>query len=80
MQKYRKKPVEVEALQFVAGVRPPLKGVRYYGPESLGGECCYVDTPEGKMRAAPGDWIIRGVNGELYPCGPDVFAKTYEPA
>lgn len=37
-----------------------------------------VQTLEGPLRAAPGDWIITGVNGEQYPCKPDVFEKTYE--
>lgn len=39
----------------------------------------YIDTLEGKMKAKPGDYIITGVNGEKYPCKPDVFVKTYEP-
>ena len=39
-----------------------------------------IKTLEGKMTANPGDWIIKGVNGEIYPCKPDIFAKTYEPA
>jgi hypothetical protein len=43
-------------------------------------EHLFVDTTEGVMGAAPGDWIIRGVKGEIYPCKPDVFAMTYEPA
>jgi hypothetical protein len=38
-----------------------------------------IYTLEGKMNADVGDWIIRGVNGEHYPCKPDIFAKTYEP-
>lgn len=38
----------------------------------------FLDTLEGGMRVCPGDWIIRGVNNELYPCKPDIFAKTYE--
>lgn len=38
-----------------------------------------IETLEGTMTANPGDWIIKGVNGELYPCKPDIFAKTYEP-
>lgn len=38
-----------------------------------------ITTLEGTMRADVGDWIIRGVNGELYPCKPDIFAATYEP-
>ncbi len=39
-----------------------------------------IDTPEGVMRADPGDWIVKGVKGELYPCKPDIFAETYDPA
>lgn len=39
----------------------------------------YIDTLEGKMHASPGDWIITGINGEKYPCKPDIFEKTYEP-
>lgn len=42
------------------------------------GENLWIGTLEGNMVASPGDWIIRGVNGELYPCKPDIFAKTYE--
>jgi hypothetical protein len=39
----------------------------------------HIDTLEGTMRAEPGDWIIRGVKGEFYPCKPDIFKDTYEP-
>lgn len=39
----------------------------------------HIGTLEGVMACAPGDWIIRGVKGELYPCKPDIFAATYEP-
>ena len=38
-----------------------------------------IETLEGVMHAEPGDWIITGVNGERYPCKPDIFQKTYEP-
>ena len=44
------------------------------------GEFIYIGTLEGEMCAAPGDWIIRGVKGEIYPCKPDIFATTYEKA
>ena len=44
------------------------------------GEALWIGTLEGSMRADPGDWIIRGIKGELYPCKSDVFAATYEPA
>jgi hypothetical protein len=39
----------------------------------------YIDTLEGRMHAAPGDWIVTGVHGEQYPVKPDIFEKTYEP-
>ena len=39
----------------------------------------YIKTDEGLMEAAEGDWIIRGVKGEIYPCKPDIFAMTYDP-
>lgn len=66
------------------------KVVRYYRSPELDGdmECkkCnktmhyhgWVDTLEGSHVVCPGDWIIKGVNGEFYPCKPDIFAKTYE--
>jgi hypothetical protein len=39
----------------------------------------YIPTLEGRMEASPGDWIIKGIKGEFYPCKPDIFAATYEP-
>lgn len=42
------------------------------------GPCILIDTLEGQVRADPGDWIIRGVKGEFYPCKPDIFDATYE--
>ena len=79
--KYRKKPVVIEAVQwqgesnldealaFVGQQREP--GVKGYG-------AIIIPTLEGDMSALPGDWIIRGVQGEHYPCKPDIFAATYE--
>ena len=43
------------------------------------GRCFKIFTLEGTMVASPGDWIIRGVSGEHYPCKPDIFEATYEP-
>lgn len=40
--------------------------------------CYYVETLEGYLKVSPGDWIITGINGEKYPCKPDIFEKTYE--
>ena len=61
-----------------------LPNVRYY---RLCDQCGkplhvhgWVDTPEQGHRVCPGDWIITGVKGERYPCKPDIFAATYEPA
>lgn len=88
--KYRKKPVVIEAIQFTginpteckdfigdngkveiydtayeAGVAPPIVHIT-------------IHTLEGDMNVSKGDYIIKGVNGEFYPCKPDIFEKTYE--
>lgn len=82
MAKYRKKPVVIEAVQFVAGEQDHafaadvVAGIVRYPEDGT----MLIRTLEGVMVAQPGDWIIRGVNGELYPCKPDIFAKTYEDA
>ena len=48
-------------------------------PSNLDHALLAIKTPEGTMTAEPGDWIIRGVKGELYPCKADIFEATYEP-
>lgn len=88
MAQFRKKPVVIEAVQVSLAGLPmerPQWLVDAIGDGTVywqGGDTPYytIETLEGAMRANLGDWIIRGVNGELYPCKPDVFAKTYEPA
>lgn len=83
MQKYRKKPIVVEAIQYKEGMK--IEGVYdrahlcedYVRKTSLDGRY-YIQTLEGPMTVRDGDYIIRGVNGELYPCKPDIFQKTYE--
>jgi hypothetical protein len=55
--------------------RVPVYAYRYEQPQPL-----VIHTLEGDMTAMPGDWVITGVNGEQYPCKPDIFAATYEPA
>ena len=40
----------------------------------------FIDTLEGKMEVSPGDWVIKGIAGEFYPCKPDIFEQTYEVA
>jgi hypothetical protein len=86
MPRYRKRPVEIEAQQFTretfrAGVRfVPLDQFSEAGEGDDGRVFMTIKTLEGVMRVDEGDWIIRGVQGEFYPCKPDIFEKTYEPA
>jgi hypothetical protein len=72
---YRKKPVEVQAEQFLPdeGVWPT--GVMWNSRSPTGYD---IDTLEGRMEVTPGDFIITGVKGERYPCKPDIFEMTYE--
>lgn len=80
--RYRKKPVVVEAQQLTntnAGeIAVWCGGTVRGGPKggSKGGSVL-IQTLEGRMEAQPGDWVIRGVQGEFYPCKPDIFAATY---
>ena len=119
MPKYRKKPIVVEASQWLTngdhpqdyafdtqgfengevriftGAERKAKGwegsvVRYFQrPDISGSTLCehcgqiihnhgWIDTLEGGHIVCPGDWIITGVRGEVYPCKPDIFAATYE--
>lgn len=84
MPKYRKKPVVIEAVQW-AGNLADIEGLlmrstRAEVQQYLGDPALYIPTLEGVMKANVGDWIILGVQAELYPCKPDIFAATYEPA
>jgi hypothetical protein len=79
MPKFRKKPVVIEAVQWAGDNLSEIQA--FYKPDSiLVGNQIHIHTLEGTMRADVGDWIIRGVSGEFYPCKPDIFVKTYEPA
>lgn len=75
MPKFRKQPVEVEAIQF-NGNFDEIEQFVGGDAEFRGGELV-IATLEGPLRAAPQDWIIKGVKGEFYPCKPDIFAATY---
>ena len=80
MRKFRKKPLVIEAVQFDG--TNALTFERYGKPSPrIGLETWQlaIDTLEGTMFANHGDWIIRGVGGELYPCKPEIFEKSYEP-
>lgn len=92
MPLFRKKPVVIEAVRW-SPLGPPVEGVGL-NPNGTKGDaplaCGYcqepttlhgwVETLEGGHIVCPGDWIITGVHGERYPCKPDIFAATYEPA
>jgi hypothetical protein len=90
MPKFRKKPVVIEARQWFGGApnAGPIidwilsegeRAARWDDPETESGAgVIQIDTLEGTMLASPGDWIIKGVSGEFYPCKPDIFEQTYE--
>jgi len=81
--KFRKKPIVIEAVRFNRHNMP--------FPEDFNKAVClsdhksgenlpsHIHTLEGVMTVKEDDWIIKGVNGEFYPCKPDIFEKTYEP-
>lgn len=88
MPKFRKKPVEIDAVQFTGGNSVQVAQFITDGggafraethPRNGAQDVFYIHTLEGELRAVDGDWIIRGVQGEFYPCKPDIFAATYEP-
>ena len=81
--KFRKRPVVIDAIQFEGGKESseeikkfcfPSRATWHYSHDTLS-----IETLEGWSTASKGDWIIRGVKGEYYPCKPDVFEITYEP-
>ena len=91
--KYRKKPVVIEAMQLTEQDcwEGFLNNKLFWGKFHIGGEYnsrdrkifkayTNIETLEGTMTANIGDWIIKGVKGEFYPCKPDIFEATYEPA
>ena len=78
---YRKKPVVVEAVQWTGENHAEMcEFIDQEVFEIKPKEGLIIHTLEGNHHASPGDYIIKGVNGEFYPCKPDIFAKTYEPA
>lgn len=95
-QRFRKKPVEIQAWQWdgsASGASPIIDwilssdGIAKYScadvrplgcPGTEDAHLLMISTLEGDMRAVAGDWIIRGIQGEFYPCRSDIFAATYE--
>ena len=84
MPYYRKKPVVIEAREFTVesmrDVAAWCEGEWRYEDGDESKPYIAIQTLEGRMTADVGDFIIRGVKGEHYPCKPDIFAQTYEPA
>jgi hypothetical protein len=94
MQRYRKKPVVIEAMRFHAYTEAmviPGRPITEFHQWLIDGGASFelrqedpgpaylvIKTLEGPMRADVGWWIIKGVQGEFYPCKPDIFAATYE--
>ena len=89
MGHFRKKPIVIEAVQLDGTLEAHNAAVEFMG--GAGGahnghlpntdpnkSWLYINTLEGQMTAMTGDWIIKGVKGEFYPCKPDIFAATYE--
>ena len=83
MALFRKKPVVIEAFKWEPGVPFP-EGFEALHPLALiediagGEEKLRIRTLEGPIFASVGDWVIKGVKGEFYPCKPDIFEATYE--
>lgn len=93
VRRWRKKPVIIDAWKFDPSCAPAecpsWVDLSWWheeivpepmGKRRRGSPCLLIPTAEGTMRANVGDWIIRGVKGEVYPCKPDIFEATYEPA
>jgi hypothetical protein len=83
IQKFRKKPVVIEAIQFTRHNWEEVKQFTNNTSHSFRTgrneiDYCTIPTLEGEHIATEGDWIIKGVNNEFYPCKPDIFEKTYE--
>ena len=80
MPKFRKKPVEIEAMQLTkkqfSKVADWCKGGIIKDGRAY--SMLIIKTLEGEMKAQIGDWVIKGVHGEFYPCKPDIFEATYE--
>jgi len=81
---FRKKPIVIEAIQYTG--ENCFDVLRFMGRQNEIWECDLlqtdapvINTLEGNLYTSSGDWIIKGVNGEFYPCKPDIFEATYEP-
>lgn len=79
-QQYRKKPVVIEAIKWTGDNADVIEAWAGETWERPGDDALFIETLEGTMTASLGDWIIQGVQGEFYPCKPDIFEATYDSA
>ena len=79
---YKKKPVVIQAIQWDGYNHDEIfsftEGKASFGVEKGDKPSMFIDTLEGRMSADIGDFIIKGIKGEFYPCKPDVFSQSYE--
>ena len=80
INKYRKKPVIVEAVIWTGNNIDEIKELAKNAVENIifVNNNLYIETPEGNMNVSVGDYIIKGIKEEFYPCKPDIFKETYE--
>lgn len=81
MSKYRKNPVEIDAMQWIKGETDPL--LIFMMSDDIDDMCMIdgelmINTLEGLMKVSDRDYVIKGIKGEIYPCNPDIFEQTYE--
>lgn len=79
MKKFRKKPVVIEAMQW-DGTLGCVRRIASWSRDKvkMAYTELYIETLEGRMTVSENDWVIKGVQGEFYPCKPDIFEATYE--
>lgn len=79
IKKYIKKPIEVEAIQWTGDNTEEIEEfAKEHICRNFLEKCLLIETLEGDMKAMISDYIIKGINGEFYPCKADIFEKTYE--
>jgi hypothetical protein len=81
VERFRKRPIVIEALRYTGDSAEMRAAVREFVDANIDerGGGLRIETTEGWLTVSSGDWIIRGVEGEFYPCKPSVFDATYEP-
>jgi len=83
MDKYRKKPLIVEAAQWDGKLIGDLYPIKLFGDNDVewhykGKDKLVIETLEGEMICEPGDWVVKGIKGEFYPVAQDIFNESYD--